>query len=105
MICTMSRRLSLILGDDEHVQLEPFLHAGSAQHQVLLRWASEHGVGSVTSDAAAIRVLLRAGVEALRDDALDAGYAELAEAYGGSDDRDERRVARDRYIKRTEAAV
>jgi hypothetical protein len=101
----VSKRLSLILGDDEHAQLEPFLDAESAQHQALLRWATEHGVGSVTSEAAAIRVLLRVGVEALRDDALDAGYAELAAEYSGSDVGDERRVARDRYVERTEAAM
>lgn len=101
----MSKRLSLILGDAEQEQLDPYIHAGTDQHQVLQRWAAEHGVRSVTSEAAAIRVLLRAGQEALRADAVEAGYAELAKTYSGSTESDERRSARERYVKRTEPSM
>jgi hypothetical protein len=99
----MTKRLSLILGEGDQRLLEPFIHAGRGQHQVLQRWAAEHGAGPVNSEAAAIRVLLQAGVEALRDDVLDEGYAELAQIYEGAEERDERRTARDRYVARTEA--
>lgn len=101
----MTKRLSLILGEDDQQRLEPFMHAGTGQHEVLQRWAAEHGIGSVNSEAAVMRALLQAGVEALRDDALDAGYAELARLYDGIEERAERRAARDRYVNQTEAAL
>lgn len=106
----MTKRLSLILGDGDQQRLEPFIQAGSGQHRVLQRWAQAHGAGSVNSEAAAIRALLQAGVEALLDDVLEEGYAELAKAYNNvqgrdSEERDERRTARDRYVARTEATL
>lgn len=101
----MTKRLSLILGDGDQQLLEPFIRVGSDQHQVLRRWAAAHGAGSVNSEAAAIRALLQVGAEALRDDVLDEGYAELAQVYNGAGERDERRSARDRYVARTEAAL
>lgn len=102
---SMTKRLSLILGEGDQLQLEPFIQAGTGPHQVLQRWADAHGVGSVNSEAAAIRALLHAGVEALRDDVLDEGYAELAQVYNGVEEHDERRSARDRYVARTEATL
>ncbi len=101
----MTKRLSLILGDGDQQLLEPFTHAGSAQHQALLRWAEAHGTGPVNSEAAAIRALLQAGAEALRDDALDEGYIELAQVYNGAEERDDRRSARALYVARTETAL
>lgn len=101
----MTKRLSLILGDHDQSVLEPFIRTGTGQHQVLQRWATDHGVGSVDSEAAAIRALLQAGANALSDDVLDAGYAELAQVYEGTEERSERRSARDRYVARTDATV
>jgi hypothetical protein len=101
----MSKRLSLILSEDDRQRLEPFIRAGTGHHQVLQRWAAEQGIASVTSEAAVLRVLLRAGVQAMRDDVLDEGYAELAEFYQGTEERAERRTALDRYVKQTEAAL
>lgn len=101
----MTKRLSLILGDRDQQLLEPFIHAGSSHHRVLQRWAVAHGAGSANSEAAAIRALLQAGVEALRDDVLDEGYAELGQVLRGVEERDERRTARDRYVARTDAAL
>lgn len=101
----MAKRLSLILGESDQQRLEPFLQDGSGQHQVLQRWAAEHGVGSLNSEAAAIRALLHAGVEALHDDVLDEGYEKLARVYHGTEETGERRAARDRYVARTEATM
>lgn len=101
----MSKRLSLILTDGDQEQMEPFIRAGTGQHKMLTQWANEHGVNSVTSEAAALRVLLRAGLEAIRADALEAGYTELAKTHGGSTERDERRSARDHYVNRTESLM
>ena len=85
--------------------LEPFIRPGTGQHQVLQHWAAEHGVGAVNSEAAAIRALLQAGAEALAEEVLDAGYAELAQVYGGAEEREEGRTARDRYVARAEATA
>lgn len=99
---TMARRLSLILGDQEQRQLEPFVSPGTRQREVLHRWMAERGGGPVKSEAAVIRALLRAGVESLSDDVLDIGYAQLAASYDSDGKHDERLVARDRYVDRTE---
>lgn len=100
----MTRRLSLILGDADQEQLAPFIRPGTEHHQVLQRWAATHGGDTVNSEAAALRTLLQAGADALRDDVLDAGYADLAGTYNtGSADAD-RRSARDRYVARIEPA-
>lgn len=101
----MTKRLSLILGEGDQQQLAPFIQAGTDQNEVLKRWAAMHGVGSVSSEAAALRALLQAGVEALLEDVLNEGYAELAQVYDGVHERDERRLARDRYVTRTEATL
>lgn len=100
----MTKRLSLILGEPERLALQPFTDPETDQRHALERWAAEHGVGAVSSEAAAIRALLLAGAEALRDDALDAGYADLAKQYNAPEARDERRAARDRYAARTDPA-
>lgn len=102
IVRSMTKRLSLILGETDESVLEPFIRSGTGQHRVLQRWAAEHGVGNVNSEAAAIRALLQAGADALRDEVLDDGYAELAQVYDGTKAGDERRAARDRYVARTE---
>lgn len=104
IVRSMTKRLSLILGGTDESVLEPFIRSGTGQHRVLQRWAAEHGVGNVNSEAAAIRALLQAGADALRDEVLDDGYAELAQVYDGTEE-DERRAARDRYVARTEATA
>lgn len=101
----MTKRLSLILSEQDQQALAPFIEAGTGQNEALQRWAAAHGAGSVRSAAAALRVLLQAGVEALRDEVLDAGYTELARIYNGAEEGDERRSARARYLSRTEAAL
>ena len=97
----MAKRLSVILGEADQRLLEPFLTAGTGPHLALQRWAEIRGARSVSSDAAAIRALLQAGAEALSDDVLDAGYAELARVYHRPEEREERRASRDRYVART----
>lgn len=101
----MSKRLSLILGEGDQATIEPFIRVGTEHHNALRRWAEAHGAGGVNSEAATLRVLLRAGAIALQDDVLDAGYAELAQVFSGEEERAERRTARDRYTARTDAAL
>jgi hypothetical protein len=102
----MSRRVSLILGDGDEVSVAPFLTAGTEQHAALAAWAARQGQkGPMNSEASALRALLAVAVEALRDDALDAGYAQLATAYHAESARTERRAARDRYAARVDAGA
>jgi len=99
----MAKRLSVIIGDADELRLDPFFIADSPERSALQAWLAGHGERPATSDAASIRALLRAGAEAIRDAALDAGYAELAEEYDEKGARADRRTARKRYADRTDA--
>lgn len=91
---------------DEEQLLAAFAAEGSAERQALLDWAVEHHVAEPTmrSDAALLRVLVRAGAEALRARTMDVGYAALALSYTPDEDA-ERRLARHRYSARTDRNV
>lgn len=101
----MGKRVSLILGDVDERSILPFIQAGTDQYEVLRRWAARHGDPAVKSEASALRALLQAGIEALRDEVLEQGYAELASIYNRDAEREERRTARDRYAARTDATA
>lgn len=99
----MGKRVSLILKDADEAALAPYLTEGSAAFEVLRRWAGQRGQADIKSEAGALRALLQAGAEALREQLLDAGYAQLAAEFNSEPGRAERQAARDRYIRRTEA--
>ncbi|HEY5852468.1 MAG TPA: hypothetical protein VIW24_00035 [Aldersonia sp.] len=97
--------MSLILRDVDEAAIAPFLSADTTQFEVLRQWVAQRGDPDIRSEAGALRALLHAGVEALRDDVLDAGYAELAAEFHGDTERAERRTARDRYAARTDTSL
>jgi hypothetical protein len=101
----MSKRVSLILKDADEAVIAPYLDEGSASSEALRRWANQRGGSDIKSEAAALRALLQAGAEALRDNVLDAGYAQLAEEFDTASAHADRRAARDRYAARTEARL
>jgi hypothetical protein len=101
----MAKRLSVILTDRDERVLGPFIDADSVAHHALERWAVLHDLSAPTSEAATIRALLQAGAEALSDEVLDEGYAELAETFNAAGPRTERRASRDRYVSRTESGL
>ena len=102
-IYTMSKRVSLILGDSDEAVIAPYLSQGSPAFEVLRHWTSQRDVADdIKSEAAALRALLRAGAEALQEYVLDVGYAELAEEFNSESANVERRAARDRYTRRAE---
>ena len=90
---------------DEESAITPYIQPGTREYETLQRWAANRGSSEVKSEASALRALLAAGAEALRDDVLDAGYAELATIYSGAVEKDERRAARNRYAKRTDSSI
>ncbi|WP_343709565.1 hypothetical protein [Mycobacterium sp.] len=99
----MSKRVSLILKDSDEAAIAPYLREGSASFEVLRQWASQRGESGIKSEAGALRALLQAGAEALRERVLDAGYAELASEFNSEPASAERRAARDRYARRNKA--
>jgi hypothetical protein len=100
----MSKRLSLILDDGDQAAIEPFLRAGTEHYDALLRWAATHGVNSVKTEAAALRVLLRAGAAALREEVLDAGYLQLSVELSSTEEHAELRATRRKHAARPAAA-
>lgn len=99
----MSKRVSLILGDSDEAAIGPYLDPESPAFEVLRHWASQHDVADdIKSEAAALRALLQAGAEALKDLVLDVGYAQLATEFNAEPSSTERRSARERYVRRTE---
>jgi hypothetical protein len=54
-----------------------------------------------SSEAAVLRILARAGAAALREQALEQGYAKLAAT--NDSDHEERRARRDRYAERVDS--
>lgn len=100
----MSKRLSVTLDADDVRTVEAFADSSTTDHAALLAWAKARGLdpAGATSEAALLRLLLRAGAESMRINALDVAYANLAVTLdeGGSADS---RAARDRYVRRTES--
>lgn len=98
----MTKRLSLILRDSDEATIGPFIDQGSPAFEVLRHWASENNVADdIKSEAAALRALLQAGAEALQEQVLNAGYAQLATEFNSESSNVERRSARDRYARRS----
>jgi hypothetical protein len=96
-----TRRISVTLDVPDQRAIEPFADPGRPEHATLETWALEHGLTiRDDSDAAVIRTLVRVGVEALREKALEDGYARLAASR--NEDQDERRSIRDRTLNRAD---
>jgi hypothetical protein len=104
MIRCMSKRVSLILKDADEAVIAPYLSEGSAEMDAVRSWAKQRGI-AVTSEAAALRVLLQAGAEAIQEAVLETGYASLATEFNSPTQNVERRTARARYAERTDARL
>lgn len=99
----MASRLSVTLTSVEDAVVQAFADPDTADRAALRAWAEDHGVdlGDRASEAAIVRALLQAGAQALRLQALDDGYAQLASDMN-TEEAAERHVARDRYVDRTD---
>lgn len=91
--------------DADEVVIAPYLEMNSTAFEALRLWARQHGEGEIKSEASALRALLQAGVQVVRDHALEAGYAQLAQEFNAEPAHKDRRAARDRYTARTEARL
>jgi len=99
----MSKRRSLILKDADEVVIAPYLEKDSTAFEALRLWAIQHGEVDIKSEAGALRALLQAGVQAVRNHTLEVGYAQLAQEFNAEPAHRDRRGARDRYTARSEA--
>ncbi|SLD27535.1 Uncharacterised protein [Mycobacteroides abscessus subsp. massiliense] len=100
----MSKRVSLILRDADEAMIAPFLHRGSPAFEVLRQWANhnDHVSGDISSDAAVLRILLRVGAEAMHEQILDAGYAQLASEFNSASRKFGRLAARRRSTSQSD---
>jgi hypothetical protein len=99
-----SRRISVTLDAPDQQAIEVFADHTRPERATLEAWATQHGLSlRDDSDAAVLRTLIRAGAEALREKALEQGYAQLAASR--SDDLTERRALRDHGVKRSESRL
>ncbi|MDR1152252.1 MAG: hypothetical protein LBK72_07230 [Bifidobacteriaceae bacterium] len=99
----MAKRISLILDDVVEAEIRDFAVPNTPAHEALAAWINDHDLGSVTSEASVWRALLRVGARTVREAALEDGYARLSKEYAAPELAAERRAARDRYVRRTEA--
>ena len=99
----MSKRLSVTLTDEEEAIVAVFSDADSTEHRALRAWAERHGarMDATMAEARFLRLLLQAGASSLREEALEEGYAALAESMT-SVDREETAALRRRYSDRTD---
>jgi hypothetical protein len=98
----MTKRLSLTLDDEDEAAIARFASPASAEHAALRAWA-EHAnekVGDSPAESALLRLLVRAGAQALSEHSLDIAYARLSAEF--DDAASDSRAARDRYLRRRE---
>jgi hypothetical protein len=100
----MAKRLSVTLDAEDVRTVETFADSSTREHEALLVWTKARGLdpAGATSEAALLRLLLRAGAESLRGNALDVAYAGLAVVLDNEGSTDSR-AARERYVRRTES--
>jgi hypothetical protein len=99
-----TRRISITLDVPDQQAIEPFADPSRPEHAALEAWAAQHGLNlRDDSDAAIVRTLIRAGAEALREKALEDGYARLAASR--QQDKTERRAIRERALSRAGARL
>jgi DNA-directed RNA polymerase specialized sigma24 family protein len=103
----MSRRTSLTLHREDLDTLDEFTAEGSPGLAAVHAWAADHGIDIADSAAEAwmIRILIRAGAEALRERVLEAGYSELAHTFNSDEHSDETRRALAAYAERTDRYI
>jgi len=103
----MTKRTTLTLTDQDEQTLASFSDPEGVEWTTLVQMAVELGihVGGKPSEALLIRALMAAGAAAVREQALERGYEQLAELYPEIHDTDEARARRRRYAERVDRAM
>ncbi|MDR1188573.1 MAG: hypothetical protein LBK95_14170 [Bifidobacteriaceae bacterium] len=101
----MTKRISLILDDAVKSEVWDFVARGTPAREALATWAKDHDLGPLSSDASVWRPLLQIGARTVREAALEDGSGRLSDYYSETEPVSERRAARDRHVRRTEAKL
>jgi hypothetical protein len=100
----MPRRTTVTFDDDDQGVIAAVSDPDGGEWAVLVEAAAEKGITLKrgASEAAIVRALVRAGADALRERALERGYAELADLWPEVHDAAESRERRRRYAHRVD---
>jgi hypothetical protein len=103
----MSKRTTVTLDERDEQTLAAFTDPESAEWKALVTVAATLGitVRPGSSEATIIRALLQAGAKAVQEQALERGYAQLAEIWDEAHDAAEARVRRRRYAERVDRVM
>jgi hypothetical protein len=103
----MAKRITVTLTDQDERTVRTFADPGRPEGALLAEAAPELGVtlGPGATEATVIRALIAAGAAALREQALERGYPQLAEIYDEVHDADEAAYRRRRYAERVDRAM
>ena len=97
------KRLPVTLDSDDQAEIAVFADPDRLEAGILREWAQQqHITIRDNSESGIARALLRAGAEALREKALEAGYAELAKDH--EEGLTEQRARRRSYAERVDRA-
>ncbi len=98
----MTRRTTVTFDDHDQGVIASVSNPDRAEWAVLVEAAAEKGISLKpgASEAAIIRALVHAGADALRERALERGYAQLADLWPEVHDDAESRERRRRYAHR-----
>lgn len=95
------KRLPVTLDSEDQAELAVFSDPGRLEAGILREWAQrQHITIRDNSESGIARALLRAGAEALREKALEAGYDELAK--DRAEGRAEQHARRRLYVERVD---
>jgi hypothetical protein len=100
----MSKRTTVTLTDQDEETVRRFGDPDLPEGAVLIDAAHELGVaiGPGASEATIIRALMAAGAAAMREQALERGYQQVAAMYADVHDADEKAARRRRYAERVD---
>ena len=96
------KRLPVTLDSDDQAEIAVFADPDRLEAGILREWAQQHITIRDNSESGIARALLRVGAEALREKALEVGYAELAKDQAES--LTEQRARRRSYVERVDQA-
>ncbi len=103
----MSKRTTVTLTDQDEQTVRTFADPERPEGALLIEAARDLGIplGPGASEATVIRALIAAGAAAMREQALERGYQQLAEIYDEVHDADEAAARRRRYAERVDRVM
>ncbi len=103
----MSKRTTVTLTDRDEETVRQLGDPDRPEGAALIEAARALGIsiGPDASEATVIRALIAAGAEAMREQALERGYQQVAEMYAEIHDAEEKAARRRRYAERVDRVM